>query len=167
MSTGARWDEVYPSKSPASVSGHRPRCAQSLAWIDRCGLGPRAHGVDAGRSVQWGVSDASTALFEEEDVDRWHDRAALHVLTEAARRDACIEALRRAVRPGGLVIIATFGPNGPERCSGLSVTRHASSEIAAALGPGFERVEGADEEHTTPGGAAQAFAHERCRRSTP
>ncbi|MBK8013900.1 MAG: hypothetical protein IPK13_21435 [Deltaproteobacteria bacterium] len=43
-------------------------------------------------------------------------------------------------------------------CSGLPVTRYASSDIAAALGAGFELVEQADEEHTTPWGAAQSFA---------
>ena len=48
---------------------------------------------------------------------------------------------------------------------GLPVRRYASSDIAAALGPGFELVEQADEEHTTPSGTAQAFAHALCRRS--
>ncbi len=120
---------------------------------------------EAARSVQWVVGDATTPLFDEGSVDLWHDRAVFNFLTEPARRDAYIEALRRSVRSGGFAIIATFGPNGPERCSGLPVTRYASSDIAAALGPGFELVEQADEEHTTPWGAAPAFAYALCRRS--
>ncbi|MCB9762107.1 MAG: class I SAM-dependent methyltransferase [Alphaproteobacteria bacterium] len=120
---------------------------------------------DIGQTVQWVVGDATTPLFDEDSVDLWHDRAVFHFLTEPARREAYIEALRRAVRPGGFVIIATFGPNGPERCSGLPVKRYASSDIAAALGAGFELVEQADEAHTTPWGAQQAFAYALCRRS--
>lgn len=204
MSTREHWDQVYRSKSPDSVSWYRPRLEQSLAWIDQCGLDPRAHVVDVGggastlvddllargfervsvadiaaealahtrarlgdaaRSVHWVVGDATTPLFDEDSVELWHDRAVFHFLTEPARRDAYIEAMRRSVRPGGFVIIATFGPNGPERCSGLPVTRYASSDIAAALGSGFELVEQADEEHTTPSGAMQAFAYALCRRS--
>lgn len=120
---------------------------------------------DAARSVRWVVGDATTLLFDDDSVDLWHDRAVFHFLSEPSRRDAYIEALRRCVRPGGFAIIATFGPNGPERCSGLPVTRYASSEIAAALGSGFELVDQADEEHTTPAGASQAFAYALCRRS--
>lgn len=124
----------------------------------------RARLADAARSVQWVVGDATTALFDEGSVDLWHDRAVFHFLTEPARRDAYIGALRRAVRPGGFVLMATFGPNGPERCSGLPVRRYASSDIAAALGAGFALVAQADEEHTTPWGATQAFAYALCRR---
>jgi SAM-dependent methyltransferase len=125
----------------------------------------RARLGHAADSVRWVVGDATTPLFDEDSVDLWHDRAVFHFLTDPARRAAYVEALRRAVRPGGFVIIATFGPNGPERCSGLLVSRYTSSDIAAALGPGFELVEQADEEHTTPSGAAQAFAYALCRRS--
>lgn len=125
----------------------------------------RARLGDAASSVDWVVGDATTPLFDEESVDLWHDRAVFHFLTESARRDAYIEALRRAVRPGGYAIIATFGPGGPERCSGLPVKRYASGDIAAALGSGFELVDQTDEEHVTPWGSEQAFAYALCRRS--
>lgn len=125
----------------------------------------RARLGEAARRVQWVVGDATTSLFDEASVDLWHDRAVFHFLTEPARRDAYVEGLRRALRPGGFVIIATFGPNRPERCSGLPVTRYASSDIAAALGAGFELVDQADEAHTTPAGASQGFAYALCRRS--
>ena len=126
----------------------------------RARLGGAAH------DVRWVVGDATTPLFDEDDVDLWHDRAVFHFLTDAARRDAYVEALRRCLRPGGFAIIATFGPNGPDHCSGLPVSRYTASDIAAALGPGFELVAQADEEHTTPWGASQAFAYALCRRST-
>lgn len=119
---------------------------------------------DAASSVRWVVGDATTTLFDDDSVDLWHDRAVFHFLTDADRREAYLAALRRSVRRGGYAIMATFGPNGPDRCSGLPVVRYAPDEIAAALGPGFELVEQASEEHRTPRGAAQAFAYALCRR---
>jgi SAM-dependent methyltransferase len=124
----------------------------------------RARLGDAAARVRWIVGDATTPLFDEASVDLWHDRAVFHFLTDAPRRAAYVEAVHRCVRPGGFVIIATFGPKGPERCSGLPVVRYASSEIAEALGREFELVDHADEEHVTPWGAPQAFAYALCRR---
>jgi len=120
---------------------------------------------DAARSVRRLVGDATTPLFGETSIDLWHDRAVFRFLTEPARRDAYIGALRRSVRPGGLAIVATFGPDGPESCRRLPMTRYASSDIAAALGAGFQLVEQADEEHTTPRGAVEAFAYALLRQS--
>jgi ubiquinone/menaquinone biosynthesis C-methylase UbiE len=119
---------------------------------------------DAAQRVRWIVGDATTPLFDDESVDLWHDRAVFHFLTDATQRDGYVAAIRRCVRPGGFVIIATFGPRGPERCSGLPVVRYASTDIAAALGRDFELVDHADEEHITPSGAPQAFAFALCRR---
>ncbi len=119
---------------------------------------------DAAQAVQWVVGDATTRLFDEASVDLWHDRAVFHFLTDEARRDAYVEALRASLRPGGFAIIATFGPTGPERCSGLPVTRYASAEIAAVLGRGFELIDQADDEHVTPWGAPQDFAYALLRR---
>jgi ubiquinone/menaquinone biosynthesis C-methylase UbiE len=120
---------------------------------------------DSARAVRWVVGDATTQLFDKDSVDLWHDRAVFHFLTEPAQRDAYIAALRRSVRQGGYVIIATFGPQGPERCSGLPVVRYSPAGIAAALGSDFVLENEANVEHTTPAGASQAFAYALCRRS--
>lgn len=119
---------------------------------------------DDAKRVRWIVGDVTIRLFDDDGVDLWHDRAVLHFLTDAARRDAYVEALQRALRPGGHAIIATFGPRGPDRCSGLPVIRYSSSEIAAVLGPRFELVDAADEAHVTPWGSVQAFAYALCRK---
>ena len=120
----------------------------------------------AAASVEWVVGDVTSPILDDSSVDVWHDRAVFHFLTDPILRDAYVAALHRAVRPGGFVVIATFGPNGPGRCSGLPVQRYASSEIADALGAGFELVDRADEQHVTPTGATQAFAYSLCRRRT-
>ena len=87
----------------------------------------------------------------------WHDRAVLHFLVVDDERDRYLETLRRALAPGGALIVGTFAVDGPETCSGLPVRRYSTDELIAALGGSFELVESRREEHVTPRGAAQPF----------
>ncbi|MCA1365588.1 class I SAM-dependent methyltransferase [Bradyrhizobium sp. IC3069] len=120
-------------------------------------IGPAASTVD------WIVADATT-WRPTRTYDVWHDRAAFHFLTDPRDRVAYVERLRSAVRPGGHVIIATFAPDGPEKCSGLPVQRHDSASLAAELGPEFELIETRSETHHTPWDSTQAFQFSRFRR---
>ena len=94
----------------------------------------------------------------------WHDRAAFHFLVEAADRRRYLEVLDLALDPGGGVVMATFAPDGPDRCSGLPVMRYDAAGLAAVLGPGFELVHERREEHHTPRGAVQPFTWVALRR---
>jgi SAM-dependent methyltransferase len=94
----------------------------------------------------------------------WHDRAVLHFLTDDADRARYAAVLRHVLAPGGHAIIATFAPDGPERCSGLPVRRSAPEDVLALLGPGFTAVREAHEVHHTPSGTPQAFAWLTARR---
>lgn len=87
--------------------------------------------------------------------DVWHDRALFHFLVEESDRAAYLEALRAALALGGVVVLATFAPDAPERCSGLPVRRHSADDLAAFLGAGFKLAETRREEHVTPRGAVQ------------
>lgn len=120
-------------------------------------IGPAASKVD------WIVADATT-WRPAKTYDVWHDRAAFHFLTDPEDRAAYVERLRSAVAPGGQIIIATFAPDGPEKCSGLPVQRHDSASLAAELGPGFELVETRSEIHRTPWDSTQSFQFSRFRR---
>jgi hypothetical protein len=91
----------------------------------------------------------------------WHDRAVFHFLTEAADRAGYIAALRRALRPGGTLIVATFSLTGPARCSNLPVRRYDAAGLADAFGPEFSLIETATEDHVTPAGAVQNFLYAR------
>ncbi len=95
----------------------------------------------------------------------WHDRAVFHFLVGPTDQQAYVAQLRRAVEPDGLVVIATFSPDGPERCSGLPVRRYGAPELALALGPSFEPVTFATETHTTPAGVDQEFLYGAFRRA--
>jgi len=87
-----------------------------------------------------------------------------HFLTDMESRAAYLDRLRAAVRPGGYAMLATFAPDGPEKCSGLTVARYAPEELAAALGETFALVGSAREDHATPWGAVQRFSYALCRK---
>lgn len=116
-----------------------------------------------GAPAQWVVADITT-WEPSQTYDVWHDRAALHFLTDPKDRAAYAERVLRAVRPGGHVIIGTFALDGPERCSGLPVIRHDSASLGKILGPSFELVESKRHDHHTPAGAIQRFQFSRFRR---
>lgn len=113
-------------------------------------LGPAAE------QVTWQVADI-TAWQPSRQYDVWHDRAVFHFLTEPEQREAYRRALSSGLAPDGLVIIATFALDGPERCSGLPVQRYDAAMLSAAFGDGFRLVEGWREDHVTPWGSSQAF----------
>lgn len=117
-------------------------------------LGKRAE------AVRWIVGDV-TAVGLSGGYDVWHDRAVFHFLTEEKDRRAYVRALRSALRPGGQVILATFGPDGPQRCSGLPVVRYGADEVIAVLGSGFSLMQALTEVHTTPAGSTQQFQYVR------
>jgi SAM-dependent methyltransferase len=123
----------------------------------RARLGARAS------KVQWVAADVTT-WEPAQTFDLWHDRAAFHFLTEPSDRAAYGERVSKAVRPGGHVIIGTFAPDGPERCSGLPVLRHDARSLAETLGPPFELVESRHHDHHTPTGGIQRFQFSRFRR---
>lgn len=106
--------------------------------------------------VHWQVADI-TSWVPDRRYDVWHDRAVFHFLTEADQRERYQRALLAGVAPGGLVIMATFAFDGPERCSGLPVQRYDPVGLARELGPAVQLVDGWREEHTTPTGGRQAF----------
>ncbi len=140
-------DEGYSSIAVLDLS-------EKALTTSRSRLGAR------GVHVKWIVADVTkwqpTQIF-----DVWHDRAAFHFLTEPADRSAYAECVRKAVRVGGHVIIGTFAPDGPERCSGLPVCRHDSETLGAVLGNSFKLIESRRHDHTTPGGATQRFQFSR------
>jgi len=124
----------------------------------------RARLGDAGTRVHWIVADMTT-WTPTRAYDVWHDRAALHFLTDPADQRAYAARLRAALKPGGCAILATFAPDGPEKCSGLPVQRHDSASLAALLGPDFTLLDTRRHDHETPGGATQRFQFSTFRRT--
>ncbi len=107
-------------------------------------------------SVDWIDADV-TEWQPKRRYTLWHDRAVFHFLTEERDRAAYRAALRRAVPLRGHVVVAAFGPDGPQTCSGMPVVRYGGPDIEAAFAGLLSLVETAAEDHVTPAGAHQAF----------
>ncbi|OIJ40783.1 class I SAM-dependent methyltransferase [Massilia timonae] len=119
-------------------------------------------GAQAARA-QWLVGDITKAELPERRYDVWHDRAVFHFLLEPAHRAAYVRQVARAMRPGGSVIVATFGPEGPTKCSGLDIVRYDAEGLHDEFGPAFRLVESRTELHRTPFGTTQQFVYCFCR----
>lgn len=117
----------------------------------------------AASRVEWIVADVT----EAEDLGRfsiWHDRAAFHFLTDPIEQESYVSLCARTVMPGGVAIIATFAPDGPEMCSGLPVRRYAPEDLAGICGPRFQLLDSERHVHVTPRGVEQRFMYASFRR---
>jgi len=112
-----------------------------------------------GAFVTWIQGDVRRLALPRARFNVWHDRAVFHFLTEPADRARYIEQVRHALASDGHVIVATFGPEGPQRCSGLPTSRYDADSLRDAFGNGFELVETRLEQHRTPSGRQQQFLY--------
>jgi SAM-dependent methyltransferase len=133
--------------------------AQSALAASQSRLGARA------QSVSWIAADITTADLPEASYDVWHDRAVFHFLTDAADRERYVKQVLHAVKPGGHVIVAAFGPGGPLQCSGLDVVRYAPDDLHAEFGAPFHLLRHQTEIHQTPAGKEQEFVYCYCVRT--
>jgi len=120
-------------------------------------LGPAAE------RAQWIVGDITQVSLPSEGYDLWHDRAVFHFLIDPDQRRRYVQTVLQAVRPGGHVIVSTFGPEGPAKCSGLEVMRYDADALHGEFGGRFRVEESSKELHRTPWGTAQQFVYCCCR----
>jgi len=118
----------------------------------RARLGPAAG------QVTWIAADI-TSFVPERRYALWHDRAVFHFILRPDEQRRYLAALRKGLAPHGHVVLATFGPGGPERCSGLPVQRYSVAALEVLLGPGFQLRSSRIEQHRTPGGETQEFLY--------
>ena len=129
------------------VSGAALRRAQSR-------LGAKA-------SIPVWIEADVTGQWTLKAMDIWHDRAVFHFLIAAEAQARYIARLEEILKRNGFAIIATFAPDGPEKCSGLPVARYSPELLAERLGPGFTLLEWRRHVHETPWGSQQAFQYSR------
>ena len=113
--------------------------------------------------VRWLVGDIVEIELEQHAFDLWHDRAVFHFLTTLEQRRTYVRQVTGAVRPGGHVIVSTFGPEGPTRCSGLDVMRYDAESLHNEFGTRFRLVQSQKELHPTPFGTTQQFLYCYCQ----
>jgi SAM-dependent methyltransferase len=118
---------------------------------------------DRADAIRWLVADVTSTALDRCVYDVWHDRAVFHFLTRREQRAAYVRNVARSVKPGGAVIVGTFGPEGPLKCSGLDVLRYDADSLHDEFGARFRLVESTKEIHQTPVGATQQFLYCYCR----
>lgn len=131
--------------------------SQTAIDLTKRRLGPAAE------QVRWLVADITEIELEPRAYDAWHDRAVFHFLTAPEQRIAYVRQVARSVKPGGHIIVSTFGPEGPTKCSGLEVVRYDAASLHREFGARFRLVESSKELHRTPFGATQQFLYCYCR----
>jgi len=131
--------------------------SQTAIDVTKKRLGP------ASDRVKWITANIANAEFPANAYDLWHDRAVFHFLTAMEQRVAYVRQVVRAVKPGGHVLVSTFGPEGPTKCSGLEVVRYDVESLHAAFGLRFRLLDSIKELHNTPFGSTQQFLYCLCR----
>ena len=127
--------------------------AEDALAVSRLRLG------DAAQRVKWVVADFLDAALEEDRYGLCHDRAVFHFLTGTAEQAAYFRQVARILRPEGVLVLATFAFDGPQRCSGLEVTRYDEAALKKAFGERMTLVESHGVSHHTPAGAVQEMMY--------
>jgi 2-polyprenyl-3-methyl-5-hydroxy-6-metoxy-1,4-benzoquinol methylase len=117
----------------------------------------------ASARVHWLVADITDTQLEPATYHVWHDRAVFHFLTAPEARLAYVRQVAKAVKSGGHVIVSTFGPEGPTKCSGLDVVRYDADSLHQEFGVHFRLLDSSKELHRTPCGTVQQFLYCLCR----
>ena len=118
---------------------------------------------NASHRVHWLVADITQSDLPPARYDVWHDRAVFHFLTVRGDRVAYVRQVASAVKNGGYVIVSTFGPEGPTKCSGLEVVRYDAESLHREFGVHFRLLGSSKELHQTPFGTTQQFLYCYCR----
>lgn len=109
--------------------------------------------------IHWLEADITQALLGVDHYDLWHDRAVFHFLTKPEDRQRYVKNLTTSIKNGAYFLIATFGPNGPLKCSGLEIVRYSPEALQSELGKAFRLEKHFLEIHDTPFGTRQEFLH--------
>lgn len=107
------------------------------------------------QNVTWVVSD----MLDFKPVRQyriWHDRATFHFLTTVTQREDYRDLVEKSIGNGHL-ILGTFSLTGPERCSGLFVSRYDMPALAAVFDGVFAVNKHFTVDHVTPFQTSQNF----------
>lgn len=119
----------------------------------------KARLADRAESVTWLCADITSVDLPAGHYELWHDRAVFHFLTEPDQQRQYRDTLLKALKPGGHVIIGTFAPEAPPKCSGLPVQRYDHEKLERLLGEEFELQRHEKDLHVTPGGVEQMYLY--------
>ena len=108
------------------------------------------------KKVKWIIANSAT-FKSSETYDFWHDRAAFHFLTKAEEISSYIKNLNKNLTSSGKLVIGTFSENGPQKCSGIKVTRYSEKKITETFQNYFKKIDCLIIDHKTPFNTTQNF----------
>ncbi len=156
------WVEVNPHW-PTIFSRAATRTSRSWIFPKLLSTFARSELGAASEQIRWLVADVTVTELGLGTYDVWHDRAVFHFLTTMEQRADYVRNVARSVKPGGHVIVSTFGPDGPTKCSGLDVVRYEEESLHREFGVRFHLKGSSKELHQTPFGTTQQFLCCYCR----
>ena len=101
----------------------------------------------------------SNYLTDIEPVNLWHDRAVLHFFNTDSEQDAYFNLLKKLVKKGGYVIIASFNLQGADKCSGLPIFKYNTQMLTEKLGSDFTLIDDFDYVYTMPSGNTRNYVY--------
>lgn len=111
---------------------------------------------EASKQVHWITSDILD--FEPaQTFDFWYDRAAFHFLTTESEVQKYIQLAAQGVKTGGVMVVGTFSPAGPQKCSGLEIKQYTEESLTEVLEAYFQRIKCFNVDHYTPSQTLQNF----------
>ena len=106
--------------------------------------------------VRWHVENVLD-FNTEKNFSIWHDRAVFHFLISKEDVEKYKKVALKNIVQGGYLILGTFSENGPEKCSGLNVSRCSSESLKKIFNPEFKMIECFTIDHKTPFDTNQNF----------
>lgn len=118
-------------------------------------------GEDKSRLVKWIEDDITQPKHIQNlrNIALWHDRALFHFLLEEKQRQMYLTTLKKVVKKGGYVIIASFSLTGAKMCSGLDVMNYDQTILSNFLGDDFELIEYFDYTYHMPSGEERPYIY--------
>lgn len=124
-------------------------------------------GEEKSSQVKWIVDDITQPMHMEnlKNIALWHDRALLHFLLEEKEREMYLSVLKKVVKKGGYVIIASFSLIGAKKCSGLNVMNYDQRILFDFLGEDFDLIEHFDYTYHTPSSEERPYIYTLFKRT--
>ena len=106
--------------------------------------------------IQWHVQNVLD-FNAEKKFSIWHDRAVFHFLISKEDVEKYKKVASKNIAQDGYLILGTFSENGPEKCSGLNISRYSPESLKKIFNPEFKMIETFTIDHKTPFNTIQNF----------
>jgi cyclopropane fatty-acyl-phospholipid synthase-like methyltransferase len=103
------------------------------------------------------ISSDILELDTEQTFSYWHDRAVFHFLSTEKQVQSYVSLVKKKVRAGGKMTVATFSESGPQKCSGLEIRQYSDQALNKVFENDFEKIKCINTDHSTPFGTVQNF----------